>query len=112
MGASSRRRTCLILRPISGLTPEITRLFFRARAVLLPNGIVFSAAGLQRLNTRPFGTIVAALWSAISGTWSTTGSLSHGRYCHTLTLLHEGKALAAGGLTSTGATSSAELYTP
>ena len=27
-------------------------------------------------------------------------------------LLHKGKVLAAGGLTSTGATSSAELYTP
>ena len=77
-------------------------IVFRARAVLLPNGIVFSAAGLQRLNTRPFGTIVAALWSAISGTCSTTGSLSHGRYSHTLTLLHKGKVLAARGLTFDG----------
>src|SRR5262249_60937167 len=53
----------------------------------------------------------ATAWA--SGTWSSTGSMSVGRYSFTATLLPTGKVLVAGGDTP-GAiiTNTAELYDP
>ncbi len=47
-----------------------------------------------------------------SGTWMTTGSLSVARFSHTATLLPNGKVLVAGGASSTGNMTLAELYDP
>lgn len=49
---------------------------------------------------------------AVPSTFYQAGSLRLGRYQHTATLLPNGKVLLAGGLTSTGATATAELYDP
>ncbi len=59
----------------------------------------------------------AMLYDPSTNDWTLTGSLNVARRNHTLTLLPDGKALAAGGvsLNSSGATvivGSAELYTP
>jgi N-acetylneuraminic acid mutarotase len=108
-------QTSEIYDPVPGtwsLTGNYPIVFAYAQAVLLQNGKVLSAAGLQRRNTRSFGTTTTALWTESTGTWTTTGSLTNGRYYHTLTLLKNGKALAVGGWTATGPTAATEIYTP
>src|SRR5262245_3923819 len=47
-----------------------------------------------------------------AGTWSTTGSMSGGRYAHTATVLADGRVLVAGGAGSSGFLKSAEIYDP
>ena len=55
----------------------------------------------------------AASWAAPQGTWSSTGSMSIGRFVFTATTLQNGKVLVAGGSTSENtATNTAELYDP
>lgn len=48
--------------------------------------------------------------SAVSQTWTSTGSMSRARNGHTLTRLPDGRVLAVGGRDSTFAFASAELY--
>src|SRR5439155_18808083 len=68
----------------------------------------------------PFAPIIttliisaAAAWAAPQGTWSSTGSMSIGRFSFTATTLQNGKVLVAGGATDTEiATATAELYDP
>ena len=55
----------------------------------------------------------AELYDESSGTFGSTGSMSIGRWCPTVTLLKTGKVLVAGGYGSDGTyQSSAELYDP
>ena len=55
----------------------------------------------------------AELYDPASGSWSATGSLNTARYCHTATLLPNGKVLVAGGADGSGSVlASAELYDP
>ncbi len=84
-------------------------------ATLLNNGMVLIAGG---------GTDVvlasAELYDPATGTFTTTSSLNTARYSHTATLLNNGLVLIAGGgsmlieggLNSSGALASAELYEP
>jgi N-acetylneuraminic acid mutarotase len=68
----------------------------------------------------PFAPIIttlilsaAAAWAAPQGTWSSTGSMSVGRFVFTATTLQNGKVLVAGGDYGNGvATNTAELYDP
>ena len=53
------------------------------------------------------------MYDPASGTWTATGSLNTARYCHTATLLPNGKVLVAGGYDgNSGYLTSAELYDP
>jgi hypothetical protein len=86
---------------------------FNHSATLLSSGKVLIAGGD---GAPPFGTgadqTSAELYDPISGTFSTTGSLSNGRENHTATLLASGKVLVAGGGQSSEFIASAELYDP
>jgi Ca2+-binding RTX toxin-like protein len=64
------------------------------------------AGGVSELST-------AELYDPATGAWSSAGSMTHGRYQHTATLLRNGKVLATGGDGDTfnGAFPS-ELYSP
>src|SRR5215470_9312810 len=54
---------------------------------------------------------VATAWA--SGTWSSTGSMSVGRFSFTATLLQNGKVLVEGGASNTvTALNTAEIYDP
>jgi N-acetylneuraminic acid mutarotase len=81
-------------------------------ATLLPDGKVLVAGGL----TGPTNSVTissAELYNPISGTWTTTGSMTTNRYAHTATLLPNGKVLAVGGNNlGVGFHRTAELYDP
>src|SRR5436190_14266364 len=83
-------------------------------ATLLPNGMVLVTGGFSRLHSDIPGTVSAELYDPKSGTWTATGSLAHGRYFHTATLLPNGKVLVAAGYGGFVLRSlkSAELYDP
>src|SRR5882724_7530702 len=49
---------------------------------------------------------------AVCSSWAATGSLNTGRYFHTATLLPNGMMLVAGGFSTGGPSTSAELYDP
>ena len=55
----------------------------------------------------------ATAWAAPQGTWSSTGSMSLGRFVFTATTLQNGKVLVAGGYTPDNTnTNTADLYSP
>ena len=80
-------------------------------AILLNDGRVLVVGGRGDPMTLPSsGYLVSTeLYDPMTGTWSSTGSMTDGRYDHIATLLNNGKVLVTGGI-STG--SGAELYDP
>lgn len=57
--------------------------------------------------------LVAPVMAAqAANTWRETGYLTYKRNLHTATLLTDGRVLAAGGISNSGARASAELYDP
>jgi hypothetical protein len=84
------------------------------RSVLLPDGKVLVAGGVQ--GTQPTAQNVAAaeLFDPTTGTWTATASMSTDRALPTLTLLASGQALVAGGASGGWGVcndlTSAELY--
>ena len=85
-------------------------------ATLLPDGRVLIVGGQNFPSTIPSdlnGTIASSeLYDPASGTFTSSGFMSVGRWRHTATLLPDGKVLIAGGVISTGSTATAELYDP
>jgi N-acetylneuraminic acid mutarotase len=80
-------------------------------AVLLPSGKVLVAGG-EPVNGGTSRTAAAELYGPTTSTWSATGSMNVGRSLFTAVLLPNGKVLAVGGCTDSGATATAELYDP
>jgi hypothetical protein len=84
-------------------------------AVLLQNGQVLVAGGANASTPLCTSLATAELYNPATGTWTATGSMkeSVGRFLFTLTLLSNGKVLAAGGANcGNGGLLSAELYNP
>jgi Galactose oxidase, central domain/Kelch motif len=54
----------------------------------------------------------AELFNPATGSFATTGSMTHARYLHTATQLSSGKILIAGGEDGTGVLATAEVYDP
>jgi hypothetical protein len=82
-------------------------------AVLLQNGQVLVAGGIDASTIGCTTLATAELYNPSTGTWTGTGSMSVGRYSFTLTLLSNGEVLAAGGTNcGNGGLLSAELYNP
>jgi hypothetical protein len=75
-----------------------------------PDGLVLVSGGQS--STEPETLASAELYNWTNGLWSITGSMNTARQYHTLTLLPNGLALAAGGWNAAGELSSAELYYP
>jgi hypothetical protein len=80
---------------------------------LLSDGRVLAAGGqLGFANfTTPNGPF-AEVYDPATGLWTPTGSMSSARSGHTLSLLPNGRVLAAGGYDGTNMLSSAELWDP
>jgi len=89
-------------------------------ATLLPDGQVLVVGGSASLaGWPPIALASAELYNPSTGKWTTTGSLSIGRFSHMATLLQSGRVLVVGGecnaasrTCSSGYTPSAELYDP
>jgi hypothetical protein len=88
-----------------------------ASAVLLPSGMVLVAGGC--VSTCLGATTASAeLYNSVSGTWSSTGSMTKARTYFGMVLLPSGKVLAAGGCTGlnangcSGVTAKAEIFDP
>jgi len=90
---------------ITAITPVRQSLNRSLRRHTLTIGVTFIITTLM--------LSAAAVWAAPQGTWSSTGSMSVGRFVFTATTLQNGKVLVAGGATDTEiATATAELYDP
>jgi hypothetical protein len=89
-------------------------------ATLLPNGTVLVAGGEGGVppsggSATPFSVQASAeIYNPVNGGWIATGSMTRPRTFFTLTLLPNGKVLAAGGLdgVDTANGTSAEIYDP
>ena len=83
-------------------------------AVLLHNGKVLVAGGINVPFPLPSGfpgLASAELYDPKTGVWTPTGNMTTPRFVHTLTLLHNGEVLAAGGEdTDVSVLQTAELY--
>ena len=80
---------------------------------LLPNGKVLIAGGNPCFGSSSCVSASAQLYNPATGTWTFTGSLKSARTRHIMTLLPNGKVLAAGGGSINNIyLRSAELYDP
>ena len=86
---------------------------FSATATLLPNGKVLISGGTQDGNV---GLSSTELYDPVTNTFAastSTPTMNQKRFAATATLLPDGKALIAGGVSfDVGAFSSTELYDP
>ena len=82
---------------------------------VLPHGHVaarWPGARQRRVYRRPASWRSAEIYDPALGTWSPTGSMSTARYCHTATLLPDGRVLVSGGHNGIRHLASAEIYDP
>jgi len=105
--------TAEIYDPVAGTfsatagTMSATRAYHQQ--VLLPNGKVLVTGGRDA----SFAILNSAdLYDADAGTFSATGVMPSAHYNHTIALLLNGKAIIAGGITSSGVTTDAATYDP
>ena len=94
--------------PRWSLTGNLNAARYAHTATLLTNGKVLVAGGAGPNGCgNPMSS--AEIYDPSTGTWSVTGSLHIPRFCHTATLLQNGKVLIAGNCESGNST---ELYDP
>ncbi|MGC1190409.1 MAG: kelch repeat-containing protein, partial [Candidatus Binatus sp.] len=93
--------------------PQMNEARFSATATLLPNGKVLISGGTQDGNV---GLSSTELYDPVTNTFAastSTPTMNQKRFAATATLLPDGKALIAGGVSfDVGAFSSTELYDP
>jgi Kelch motif/Galactose oxidase, central domain len=90
-------------------SPASTRQYHTA--TLLATGEVLIAGGESASGGASQYVAVSELYDPTTGSWTSTGALSHPRVYHTATLLASGEVLIAGGIGS-GTLASAEIYDP
>src|SRR5258708_17313092 len=79
----------------------------------MPNGQVLLVGGSASLaGWPPIALASAELYNPSTGKWTTTGSLSIGRFSHMATLLQSGQVLVVGGECNSGARNCSSGYTP
>ena len=83
----------------------------RHRATLLPNGKVLITGGCY-FSGAEYVLSTAELYDPVTGTFSTTGSMTTPRKDHTSILLRDGRVLISGGHNGSTCLSTAELYDP
>jgi hypothetical protein len=99
--------------PASGqwtFTGSMHDLRWGPAAVRLPDGNVLVAGGADNVTTFQSAVRTAELYDPVTGNWTVTGSMNQERHSFTLTLLPNGKVLAAGGSGTNGSVRSAEIY--
>lgn len=80
-------------------------------ATRIGDGRVLVAGGVNAsVSSASIGS--AEIYSPMSNSWASTGSLNTPRAGHTATLLSNGQVLIAGGTSGSGSLQSAELYNP
>jgi N-acetylneuraminic acid mutarotase len=85
------------------------------RAALLADGRVLVTGGLVVTGTTAGFTNTAEVYDPAANVWSPTGTMNSGRVLHTVTLLPNGKVLAAGGSAASFSpiqAGTAEIYDP
>ena len=97
-------------------TASMTTARFYHTATLLANGKVLVTGGAQIGPGSNIPLSSAEIYDPATGNWTSTGTMSAGRYVHTGTLLANGKVMVAGGYTlvsgALSSASSAEIYDP
>ncbi len=83
-------------------------------ATLLKDGRVLVAGGGVAFSpgTGTLATTTAELYDPTAGAFSSTGNMGIARYCHTATLLTNGKVLITGGVDGRSYFATAELFDP
>jgi len=103
-----------------GLTGSLAEARFAHTATLLDDGRVLVVGGADPSGSDLNTHISAEIWDPATETFSSTGSLSEGRYGHTATLLSDGRVLVVGGVVvggsgggvTVGLRASAEVWDP
>jgi hypothetical protein len=108
--------SCELYDPQTGTwtaTGSMVKMRGSHKAILLPSGMVLVAGGNDdHISGSGYVLNSCELYNPDTGTWSTTGSLNHARWHFTMTLLSNGKVLAASGGDYYGPVSACELYDP
>ena len=82
-------------------------------ATLLQDGRVLVAGGHNSPSPLIYSThATAEIYDPETGKWTKTGSLAYDRFCHTATLLQDGRVLVAGGKDQISTGGTAEIYDP
>lgn len=93
-------------------TPMLTQRSSHT-ATRLHSGKVLVVGGYNPGSTEPWGWLSSAeIYDPDTHTWTSTGSLSTGRFSHVANLLPDGRVLVVGGFVTTGESNSAELFDP
>jgi uncharacterized repeat protein (TIGR03803 family) len=95
-------------------TGSLTNGRFDHRATLLGGGEVLVAGGTMGFDTNGLAVVTASaeLFDPDTGIWAPTGMMATNRFRFTMTLLADGKVLAAGGANSNGPLACVEVYDP
>ncbi len=112
--SSFRVATAEIYNPATNtwtVTGSIAVTRWSHTAALLPDGRVLIAGG-DVSNTATVQTASAEIYNPVTGTWTTTSSMTAARYEHAMERLPDGRVMVAGGFNGNSTLASAEIYNP